>query len=189
MPKIIVLTMLVATAASASARSYNLKLIGSKETSEGSTQILNDKTMCRRYQLTVGGSTKRDGFAPITIKAATVMKNIKRGGYVINDVAEHTYNPTNRTAVFVITSGRSTRVEDNWKWVGSDYSQGWNVSGVIVEAYQGERCLKHLANVADRKIAKTKLTPEPSCEYMDEDGCKQAADCFTNKTTITEPED
>ncbi len=184
MKHIMPLIAMAAVALTVHARSYDLRLMQSDETSEGAGLIFNHKTMARVYRLKLGGTSKSEGYDPIDIVAATIIRNIKTGNRAINDVATYTYTPTNRSEVFIITSGRTLRVDDNWQGTLGDWSRGYNVDGIIVEVYRKGKCLKHLAIASDPKMRKRKLRPTPQCAYLDAEGNQDLSERFSNATII-----
>ncbi len=136
------------------ARSYSLKLVGSKGSSEDNNYLyFQDKSKRVIAQLTIGGPRPKDDLSPIEIRAASVFKNINSKKAFINDVSKEMFTSTNSASSKVlIVSGAAGKMEDRYAKVngGYDCSRGFTIAGVIVEIWQKGKCLKHLSNLSGR---------------------------------------
>ena len=203
--KLFVLTIISLAALASDARSYSFKLIGSGGKSGANDYLwFQDKSKRVIGELTVGRPAPKDKPEPLEIRAASVFKDIKTRKAFINDIAKATFTSTNSvTSKVIISSGSAGKLVDRYAKVesGYDFSRGNTIAGLIVEVWQGGKCIKHLSNLPgkDGKTALVDGVPEVLLnedevweddrrERTKEETAEYKADGFKNPTTIKLPD-
>ena len=134
------------SAASAGARTFDFKALGTKGTSSGGMYWYStvEKNKSAFFQVTVGSAGKTDDKSELEIRAATVFKNAKNKTTGVNDVAKLAFEPVNtmKPIRFIVATGSAKSLTDKY-WVDSARSYGWQVSGAIIEIWQNGKVVKH----------------------------------------------
>lgn len=191
MCKMILICLIIALSFSAEARSYSLKLVGSKGRSEDNNYFwLQDKSKRIIAELTIGRPHPKDDLSPIEIRAASVFKNIKTKKAFINDVSKEMFSLTNSASskVLIISGAAGKSVDRDAKVNGGyDFSYGNTVAGVIVEIWQKGKCLKHLSNLPG-KDGKTSLKDGVQEFLLAENDKRDVNDWDFNSRSFTQQE-
>ena len=169
---IIVATMILLAALSATARTFDFKATGTIGSSSGGAYWYSDVTKKKSafFQVKIGSAAKADDKSKMEIRAATVFKNTKDKKTGINDVATFSFDPVNvsKPLFFVVATGTANSRTDRY-YVGSDRSSGWQVSGIIIEIWQRGKAIKHWTNIPGNG-GKAKLTEDVKQMHIWADG-------------------
>ena len=182
--KNIVLFMCLIVCLTGYSRTYNFKFVGGNAAKLKKGVYFNDVAKNDTFQIEVGVSSKNDCNDDIEIKAATLMKHIQSKKSVVNDVASLVFTPSQKEKkTFLVKSGTAAGTRDKTTYIGGDYSTGYIKGGVIIELWQNGKCIKHWSS-ATGPIAKTALSGQLQCAYIDSAGHESTEESFNNNTKI-----
>ena len=173
-------------------RNYELKFLkdeASSSTEGGYYNRRKETSKKKIYKLIVGGNNKIESRDEIEIRAATLFKHKKSKKVLVNDIVKYSFVPDAARREFTIATGVASGTQDKSKstWYDYDYTEGYDNFGLIVELWQGGKCIKHLTK-ATGSAAKTELNDKVKCAYINEEGYKSFRSSFENATAITEDE-
>lgn len=168
--KALLIFLVVATLATqALARSYDFKLLKQKTVSTGAQTTLQGKLVHYEYSVRIGGAGKLDSTEPLEIRAATILKHPEAKTGIFNDIATlGGICATNKTAQkFFVRSAGALRVIDKY-WDGDEDKYGWTPGGIVIEVWQGGKCVKHWGGGSTSPLAKRNLTAKDARPMRDE---------------------
>lgn len=152
--------LVVATLATqALARSYDFKLLKQKTISTGAQTTLQGKLVHYEYSVRIGGAGKLDSTEPLEIRAATIYKEPEAKTSIFNDITTlGGICATNKTAqTFYVRSADALRAIDKY-WDGDEDKYGWTAGGIVIEVWQGGKCVKHWGGGSTSPLSKRNLT-------------------------------
>jgi len=162
----------VLLAGTASARTFEFKIASSgKSQNEGDNNYWRkQKTKFVTINANVGKPTKKDCLDEMELRAATVMKDVRdKKKMLINDIKVFKFLPINDTALHfkVISATASASIDRDKSFYDSSY--GSEIGALVVEFWQGGKCVKHWAS-ATGPAGKIALDEKAIEEFTAKDG-------------------
>ena len=187
--KNLVLSIAMIVCLSGYSRTYNFKFVGGNTAKIKKSAYFNDITKNDTFQIEIGTSSKNDCDDDIEIRAATLMKHIQSKKSVVNDIASFVFTPSQKEKKsFLVKSGTAAGTRDKATYLGGDYSSGYIKGGVIIELWQNGKCIKHWSS-ATGPVAKTTLSDQLQCAYINSKGYESTRESFDNNTKIVSNND
>jgi len=160
MIKAIALAACCVLAGGVSARTFEFKIAASgKSQNEGDNNYWRkQKTKFVTISAKVGKPSKKDCLDEMELRAATVMRDVRdKRKTPINDIKIFKFLPINDTALnFKVVSATASASIDRDKFY-YDSSYGSEIGALVVEFWQGGKCVKHWAS-ATGPVGKVSLT-------------------------------